>query len=338
MKLTGLDRELCANDGDLQSSSGLCRCQHGWISITDYQITDASKCIINRRAVDVLCIVDICLSAAVIIAVIRYLWIRRNEKKRAASCCFISLRKLCPLVFFLTAVSGFAMSYLRLLDNEIVGLQPGISFLQTTHCILCFFSTCIYYQNLLNFLKGYSKIMSMSGRKFILSRFTFLSASCWVTIPLGLAPSSIPLIVLFYPLKMRQLCAGSLIGVSCMVFIFGTLFVTALGLLTVELSPYVEQPKYASSEDLQQVCKRMKTAYWASMFLMFGTSICMIAFAVSDYLLDRVTYLFIIIRISVMTLYMLFMVTLSKIEPLFGQRRPPAQATMVLPLSCPAVN
>ena len=333
-----MNREIGFEDEDLDSSLGLSRCQSGWVSITDYQITDTSKCIINRKAVDLLCIADICFSTAVAFAVIRYLWIRRNEKKRAASCCFVSLRKLCPFVFFLTAISSFALSYLRLLDNKIIGIDPGISFLQTAHCILCFFSTAIYYQNLLNFLKGYSKIMSPSGRNFILSRFTFLSASCWLTIPLSLAPSSIPLFVLFYPSKMRELCSGSLIGTSCMVFIFGTLFVTALGLLTNELSPYVAQSKYAAALDLHLVCKRMKMAYWASMFLMFGTSICMIAFALTDYLLARVTYLFIIIRISVMTLYLLLMVTLSKIEPLFRQRRPSAQATMVMPLNLPPVD
>jgi hypothetical protein len=284
-----------------------------------------------------LCIIDIFVSAAVIIAVARYLWIRRNEKRRAASCCFVSLRKLCPFVFFLTAVTSFIIAYLRLLDGEVIGLDPGVSLLQTVHCILCLCSTAIYYQNLLNFLKGYSRIMSPSGRHFILSRFTFLSATCWVTIPLGLAPSSFPLSALFFPSKMRELCSGCLIGVSCMVFMYGTLFVTALGLLTVELSPYVEKckSKYATSEDLQLVCKRMKRAYWGSMFLMFGTSICMIAFATTDYLLDRVTYVIIIIRICVMTLYLLLMVTLSKIEPLFRHRRPSAQATMVLPMNCP---
>ena len=332
------NRKRSLEEGDLEYSSEINRCRSGWVSITDYQITDTSRCIINRRAVNVLCILDICFSTALVIAVIRYLWIRRNEKKRAATCCFVSLRKLCPFIFLLTAISSFALSYLRLLDNDIIGLDPGMSFLQTVHCILCFFSTAIYYQNLLNFLKGYSKIMSTSGRNFILSRFTLLSALSWVTIPLCLAPSSIPLLILFYPTKMRQLCSGSLIGNSCMIFILGTLFVTALGLLTNELSPYVAQSKYAASLDLHLVCKRMKTAYWASMFLMFGTSICMTAFALTDYLLDRVTYLFIIIRISVMSLYLLLMVTLSKIEPLFRQRRPSAQATMVMPMNLPPVD
>jgi hypothetical protein len=120
-----------------------------------------------------------------------------------------------------------------------------------------------------------------------------------------------------YPEHVRIFAKFNIIGIGCMTFIYGVLFMTALGYLLAELSLALKDDDgiIKDKADLQIVSKRLNRAYYIGGGLILAGSSNMIIFGSYDFLLRKVSYLLLFVRIIGIEVFFILIVTISKIVP-----------------------
>lgn len=204
------------------------------------------------------------------------------------------------------------------------------SIFQTFFSFFCYLGLVIYYQVILAFLKGFSKMMTPAGKDRLNKKFSLLNICSLLIIPLSVPISLTGSISVKYPEHTRIFAKFNIIGIGCMTFIYGVLFMKALGYLLSELSSALKDDNgiIKDNADLQIVSKRLNRAYYIGGGLILAGSSNMIIFGSYDFLLRKVSYLLLFVRIIGIEIFFILIVTISKISPLRNTKIIPSAITV----------
>ena len=303
----------CSGNGYLCMPQNVCLCDAGWTSLNDYNIIEGANCTINITSILCLSILDLVLSTAFLLLITRYISVRI----RTITCRSMEPKSLCPFAFAAFGVVDFlcAISKLAYAEPALVGRDIGISILQSMFVFSCFISLTLYYRVVLKFLKGYARMMSSDDRNNLRHYYSVLQKYSWLIVLFSIPVSSAPTLTLFYPSHILSLTILGVAGTGVLVFIYGLFFTTAIGILLSELAPYVNTASSPHLGDLRVVCMRMRITYYlGGGIILFGSS-AMAVFGSWDFLLNKVSYIIIFVRIIGMILFMILTMTLSRIAP-----------------------
>ena len=302
----------CSGNGYVCLPMNKCICDTGWTSVGDYSIIDGVDCDINKASVKGLSVIDICQSSIFVVAVTRYLVVRLLAKKAMK---VTDPKILAPIAFLIFGVCDLVIALLKVVYKEpqIIGRDVMFSAISTLFSFSVFLGLTAYYLVILQFLKGYARLMTSASREKVNFRFSVLRACSWVIVPLCVPTSLSSLLSPFYPKYMQVFAMVQIIGSGVLVFIYGVMFITALGLLMIELNSHIEVSK--NDHDIQLVYRRIKAAYYIGGTLIIGGSSSMIIFGAWPFLLRKSTYMLLFVRIIGVPLFSVLLVTLCKIAP-----------------------
>ena len=320
MNCTSLVRDSarCGGHGYLCLPQDFCICDAGWSSVGDYPIVEGVNCNINKTAIRVLCSVDVVQASIFIMMILRYLSVRIFDKN-SPRIVDLEPKALVPIFFLLLGISDFLIAFLKIKDDEfqLIGRDISISVCGTLYSLSVFISLTLYYDVILKFLKGYSRLMSVESRERVMVRFTSLRL-CSYFILLCCFPVSLSCILApIYKKYMAAWCRLMVVGAGVLVSVYGVLFLIALGFLLHELKGSMKSLASSNSgiDDISMVCKRLQLAYHYGGFLIVGGAGMMILFGSLDYLFTKSSYILILVRLTGVQLFGILIITLSKITP-----------------------
>lgn len=303
----------CSNHGRLCLPANVCICDAGWTALNDYSVIEGVNCTINKESIRVMSAFDFGLATIFLVIIIRHIYIKLMERKGCTSV----MKRWCPYLFLSFGVSDFISASFKLFPTEpqILGRDWGPSIAQSFFCFTCFVALVFYYQIILNFLNGYARRMCSTRHTALRARYKILRKCSWLIVPLSVIPAVAPSLSVAYPKCIHVLSTVGVAGTGILVFIYGILFITALGFLLAELSSYLESSSLENSDDLRVVQRRMSLAYYAGgSVIIFGSS-AMTVFGSWDFLLSKASYIIIGARLLGMPLFMILTITLSSIAP-----------------------
>lgn len=265
---------------------------------------------------------DICGSTICNLLLLRYFIVRSLRKKRLF---FLSTdpRSLFPLLFLLHGIGDFVFAVLKIAYNvqPIVGRDVSVTLLATCLPIFCFIGLVLYYDVILSFLRGYSRMMRAQSRQKVNKLFAKLKAfATWIPL-IGLLPCIMPLIGLKYPEYTNIFGMLYLLGNGFLALLYGLLFNLALGFLLLELDVHLKhlESTGGDSNDIRFVSNRLHLAYRTGTigFIIIGFSY--IIFGSWQVLLQMSSYLFLCVQIVVHPTFTVLILTVSRISQ--GQSR-----------------
>jgi hypothetical protein len=149
----------------------------------------------------------------------------------------------------------------------------------------------LYLQVIIQFLRGYARMISTSSSERVLKRLFKMSNLSWCIVPAVVISSILLLIALAYPSHSKELCMAHLIGIAVTAFVYGLIFANCLSFLIKELNDYSDSLDPTLSNDLKIVVSRLNVAYYFICFMSSNGGIIYIIFASSNYLFHVTTYL-----------------------------------------------
>lgn len=158
-------------------------------------------------------------------------------------------------------------------------------------------------------------MMTKKGRDRLNKKFSILNSCSLLIIPLSTPICLAASISVKYPEYIDIYAKVNIIGIGCTIFIYGILFMTALGYLLSELSAHINSTEIETENDLKIVLKRLNRAYYIGGGLILVGSCNMMIFGSYDYLLRKVSYLLLFVRIIGIEVFFILIVTISKIAP-----------------------
>ena len=247
---------------------------------------------------------------------LRYFVVRIIAKKKLF---FLSTdpKSVFPLFFLLHGIGDFIFSVLKIASpvRPVVGRDVSITLMAVFLPVLCFCGLVLYYSVIINFLKGYSRIMRKESRDKVDQKFAILLKRSYWLPPLSMLPCLLPLIGLGLPEYTTQFGMTYLIANGVLALLYGALFNFALGFLLQELDINLkERESDIGSDDLRLVYSRLKAAYFAGSgsFVMIGFSY--LIFGSFQVLLRKSSYLILIIQITTHPVFTVLILTVSHIS------------------------
>lgn len=119
----------------------------------------------------------------------------------------------------------------------------------------------LYLQVIIQFLQGYSRMMSSASRERISQRLVLLGYCSWFILPAILIIGIMPLIAIAYPAQSNKLCMVHVIGAGLITFFYGFICSNCLSFLLKELKIYVKNLEGTLSTDIKLVVFRLTAAY-----------------------------------------------------------------------------
>jgi hypothetical protein len=291
----------------------VCICDIGWTALNDYSVTEGVNCTINKMSIRVMSAFDFGMASIFLVIIIRHIFIKLMEKKG----CPTDSKRLCPYLFLSFGVSDFISASLKLFPTEpqIIGRDWQCSTAQAFFCFTCFVALVFYYQIILNFLNGYTRVMCSDRHRALRAQYKNLRRCSWLVIPLSVIPAVAPILSVAYPKRLHALSTVGVAGTGILVFVYGILFITALGFLLAELTAFLKSSTVGTSDDLRVVHRRMSLAYYAGGGVIIFGSGAMTVFGSWEFLRHKASYIIIGARLLGMPLFMILTITLSRITP-----------------------
>lgn len=303
----------CTNHGRLCLPANICICDVGWTALNDYSVVEGVNCTINKMSIKVMSAFDFCMATFFLVAISRHIFIKFVGSKG----CPKDSKALTPVLFLCFGLSDIISASLKLFPSEpqIIGRDWACSVAQSFFCFTCFVALVLYYQIILNFLHGYTRAICNGRHAALRSRFKVLQKCSWLVIPFSIPAALAPSLSVAYPAQLHALSIIGVAGTGILVLIYGVLFITALGFLLSELTSFLKSSSLESSDDLRVVHRRMSMAYYfGGGMIIFGSG-AMTVFGSWDFLLNKASYIIIGSRLLGMPIFMILMITLSRIAP-----------------------
>ena len=289
----------------------------------DFAITPYVNCDINVDALRALSFIDIVGSTICNLLLLRYFIVRSMAKKRLF---FLSTdpRSVFPLFFLLHGIGDFIYAVIKVSYEEppIVGKDLSVTFLAVLLPFFCFCGLVLYYYVIINFLKGYSRMMSAESREKVEKRFASLKKISRAIPPISAIPCILPLVSLGYPQYGEIFAATYLIGNGILAMFYGLLFNFALGFLLTELHGHLEVDNGSGSDDIQQIYRRLRIAYCIGSVLFFIIGFSYMIFGSYEVLLRKSSYLILVIQITVHPTFTVLILTVSRISHKYSKTSP----------------
>lgn len=266
------------------------------------------------NAITALSYVDICGSTICNLLLLRYFIVRCCAKKKLF---FLSTdpKSLFPLFFLLHGIGDFIFAVLKVTSSErpLVGRDVSVTLVAVFLPVFCFCGLVLYYGVIINFLKGYSRIMKRERREKVDQKFAVLSRRCYLLIPMSFVPCILPLVGLGYPANAAIFGMAYLIGNGFLALCYGFLFNSALGFLLAELNTHLKE-RSGDSDDIKLVYDRLQLAYLIGSGAFVFIGFAYLIFGSWYILLRKSSYLFLIIQITTHPLFTILILTVSRIS------------------------
>jgi hypothetical protein len=147
-----------------------------------------------------------------------------------------------------------------------------------------FIGSFFYLQVIIQFLDGYSRMMTAVSRTRMHQRFHLLSSTAWFVLPASISVCLLQLISIAYPLHSKELGITHLCGVGILSALNGLILCNGLSFLIKELRAV------PTSKDLIRIIGRLNMGYYALGFACSTFGILYVIFASSDILFQLNTY------------------------------------------------
>jgi hypothetical protein len=148
-------------------------------------------------------------------------------------------------------------------QQPLIGRDISITLMAFFQTSFGFFGLVMYLHVIIQFLKGYSRMMASVSREKVLQRLEILGFYSWFIAPCVVIFSLLPLIGTAYPLHSTRLSMVSLIGNSISCFVYGLICCNCLSIFIKELDVYIHSVEVKKSEDFKVIVNRLKAAYIA---------------------------------------------------------------------------
>jgi hypothetical protein len=193
-----------------------CICNSGWTSLGDFSLgISGSECQINYLGVRIISYFCIFFSAIFNILIIWH-YVQLAKKLRSYYVISREFKTLFPFCFLITGISATIFGILKVTypdgKQPLLGRDVSISFVIFINMSSCFIGLVLYLHVIIQFLKGYSRMMSLESRERVSMRFQSLGFYSWFLPPFTLIFALMPLISTAYPSQSIQLGMTHLIG------------------------------------------------------------------------------------------------------------------------------
>lgn len=279
-------------------------CDSGFTNWGDYSL-ESPDCLIDSLAVRVLSYFLIILPSITNILIIWH-FISIGIKKKRWYIISRDYKTLFPLSFLIMGIFDVIGGVLKISypdgrEQPLIGRDLSITLVTVITYFFTFLGAVLYLQVIIQFLRGYTRIMNKNSSERVLKRLRKMSIYSWFIIPAITISSILLLIALGYPSISKELCMAHLICIAITAFAYGLIFVNCLSLLTQQLNNYIHSVDASLSEDLKRVVSRLNVVYFWVIGMCSGGGMIYIIFASSNYLFRLWTYLHHVIFIIVPT-------------------------------------
>jgi hypothetical protein len=164
-------------------------------------------------------------------------------------------KTLFPFCFLIIAISNVIYGLLKVIycneEQPLVGRDVSISLMAFTITGFGFTGLVIYLHAIIEFLKGYSRIMIPASRERILKRLSTLGRISWLIPPAVFSFGILPLIAtgISSPSQSERLGKAHLIGFSLSYLTFTIICCNCLSLLIKELIIHTNSTAKTSIND-----------------------------------------------------------------------------------------
>jgi hypothetical protein len=276
----------CSGNGFVCSVPDVgCICNFGWTSLSDFSVDSSGpECLINYRAVRILSYFVIIIPLICSILIGRHYIVLTKRKKLSWE-----YKNVFPFFFFILGISNALFGVLKLSYQDgqqpLIGRDLSVSLILFFSISFCFTGMVIYLQVIVQFLQGYSRMMSPASRERVAQRFAQVAYYSWFILLAAVIFSMLPLIAIAYPSQSKQICMGHFIGISIATYTWSLIFCNALSFLLKELKVVV-----GTSKDLQVVVSRLSLARNSFVFLSVAVATLYLVFGCSNLLIHLGTY------------------------------------------------
>lgn len=287
--------------------------------VGDFAWEAGIDCDISIAAVTALSYIDLIVASTCNVLIVRYLAVRLLDRSTSFCSSFNQARGILPYFFLVHGLGDVIFCLLNLYTHRNLELMPivGTDISITIIACICplsiFCGLTLYYVVIINFLKGYAVMMSPSSRDKVHSRFGNLLLASY-SIPLGaFVGSAAPFVGLAHPGERKLTAQIYLIGIGLIAAIYGSLYALAFGFLLKEIRLHMLTSTMIN-HDIKLVLSRLRAAYYAGSMLFFTAFIAYFICGVSDYLLRKSSYVFLIIQIACHPFVTVLILTVSRIS------------------------
>lgn len=290
-------------------------CDSGWTSLGDYSLdSPGPDCLINSLAVRVMSYFLIILPSCSNILTIWH-FISIGVRKGSVHVISREYKALFPLSFLFLGIYNALCGILKVsyVDEQqpLIGRDLSVTLVNAFSYFFTFLGLVLYLQVIIQFLRGYSRMMSKTSCERVSKRLGKMSTYSWYTIPASVISSILPLIALAYPSHSKELCMAHLIGLAVSAFFYGLIFANCLSFLINELNDYINSMDPTLSNGLKTVVSRLTVAYYFICFMCSNGGIIYIIFASSNYLFHVGTYLYHIMSMVVPPVSYVLIITVA---------------------------
>jgi hypothetical protein len=232
--------------------------------------------------------------------------------------CIISrdYKTLFPLSFLIVGICHVICGVLKVSypdgrEQPLIGRDLSITLVTAITYFFTFLGLVLYLQMIIQFLRGYSRIMNKDSSERVLKRLRKMSIYSWFIMPAITISSILLLIALGYPSISKELCMAHLICIAVTAFAYGLIFLNCLSFLIQELNDHIHNIDASLSKYLKRVVSRLKVAYFFITGMCSAGGIVYIIFASSNYLFHLWTYLHLVMFITVPPVSYVLVITVA---------------------------
>jgi hypothetical protein len=295
-----------------------CICDTGWSSLGDFSfIGDSPGCQMNFEGVKIISYVCIILPSITNILII-YHYVKLAKRLKTYYVISREFKTLFPLCFLIAGTCSTVTGILKVSYPEgkepLIGRDVSISFIVFILMSGVFFGLVLYLHVIIQFLKGYSRMMSKESRERVSQKLNSLGFYSWFLPPFTLVFAIMPLISTAYPSQSKQLGMTYLIGFAIIAIVYAQITINCMSFLLKELNVYINNLQDKTSEDIQLVVKRLNAAYMIILSSSTVFGILLIIFASSDYLFYLMTYFLILMYATVPAQTYILVITVASVS------------------------
>jgi hypothetical protein len=238
----------------------------------------------------------IIITSSILNVLIIWHYIRLAKRLKTIFVLTRQYKTLFPFCFLIVGISNVIYGLLKVLypneEQPLVGRDVSISLMAFTITGFGFTGLVIYLHAIIEFLKGYSRMMILASRERIKKRLNILGRMSWFIPPAVFSFGILPLIAngISSPSQSERLGKAHLIGFSLSCLSYTLICCNCLSLLIKELRIHNNSTAINSINDVKVIIFRLNVAYCAICSYGSVAGLLLLVFGCSDYLFNLTTY------------------------------------------------
>ena len=329
----------CDGNGDFCVHLNICICDSGWTALGSFSSKEGFKCDIHKDTIKGLNIIETFVVSVYLLLIVQHIIGKKNYSMEYLRTFLTDPKIFCTLLFLLIGISDIVISITKLLyeEEKILGKDILVSTASTFFLFFCFAGLSIYFQIVLNVLKGSPRLQASRKSIEILNRLATMRNFSWSIVLLSIPISLSAILSAVSPKNSKTFAMIFIIGTGSLIFLYGILYIATLGFIVERLKNHIEElsdiEMTGDKSVLQLVLKRLSVAYYVGSGSLLGGSALLILFGSWDFLFRKFAYLSIFARINSIILFTVLFVTISGIPN--ARKTPRAISTILMRRNTP---